>query len=849
MDYLTAISVPFIRRLSRTLVLLGAALGLLFAQNLPTPRIGATELIQTLDRLNEVGSVLMIGAHPDDENTAVIAYFARGRHLRTAYLSATRGEGGQNLIGGERYEALGLLRTQELLAARRIDGAEQFFTRAFDFGFSKNPEEALAKWGRERLVSDFVRVIRKFRPDVVIQRFPPPPGTGGHGHHTATGYMASVAVAAAADPQQFPEQIREGLQPWKAKRLVWNVGGFGPQAGAEAGAGRVTIDAGAYDPVLGKSYAELSGESRTQHESQAMGTPERQGTSPQTFAPVAGDPVKDPPGSNLLEGVDTTWGRIAGGARAGQLLWQARQEVHIEQPDKILPLLLDAAGELEKLQDPWVAVKRPELLHAIAIAAGLSLEARADRWDATPGSALKLTLTALNRSSAAVTWEGAEISGVARATGNPGNRRLAYNEPQHLEVPLAVPAQAPYSQPYFMREPRTADSYPLADTSLIGAPEGPPTLEASFRLHIAERSLTFRVPVVYKWVEPAGGEQARSVEVVPTVSVDFLLESVVFPAAQPRPLRVRVTSNTGAAKGTVSVRLPAGWRVDPPSAPFDLAERSQQETVTFTVTPPAAAGGGIAAAEARVGDATVAAGLRSIHYPHIPTQIYLEPARARVERFDVRLTSRNVGYIMGAGDEMPQALEQLGATVRLLSAEDLATGDLGRFDAIITGVRALNVRPDLLAARQRLLDYVSKGGTLVVQYNTTGGPGGGGTRPVALAPYPLSYSAVRVSVEDAPVTLPNPALPIRHTPNEITLRDFDGWIQERGLYFANKWDEHYQPLFICNDPGEPPQAGGTLYARYGKGVYIFTAVAWFRQLPGGVPGAFRIFANLVSAKQ
>jgi LmbE family N-acetylglucosaminyl deacetylase len=826
---------------------LAVAAGLLALPAEKTPLTGTPELIQTLDRLNVLGSVLMIAAHPDDENTNVIAYFARGRHIRTAYLSATRGEGGQNLLGTEQNEAMGLIRTQELLAARRIDGGEQFFTRAYDFGFSKSPEEALQKWGRDRLLSDFVRIIRRFRPDVIIDRWPPPPGSGGHGQHTATGYIAPEAFAAAADPKQFPEQMAEHLQPWRARRLVWNTFSFNrrQEVTEEQAADRIRVDAGGFDPVLGKSYAEIAGESRSEHWSQGQGTPERRGPSLQFFVQVAGERVNNPPTSDLFEGIDTTWGRVEGAARLGQLFSQARRELVPDQPEKILPLLVAAYTEMERLHDPWVDVKRPELLHAIDLAAGLWLDAEADRWNVVPGSSLDLTLTAINRSHFPLTWERTEIKGVAGQTTATSNRPLEFNNPQQFKATVNVPPNAPFSQPYWMRELRTADYYPVSDPNLIGMPENPPVLEATFYLRTAQGVvLPMRAPVQYRWIERAGGEKVRAVEVVPPVAVSFTSPAMVFPEARPRPVIVRITSSVKQAKGTVSLEAPVGWKVAPAAAPFEISDPNQQLAVRFEVTPPARAGGGHMTARAQIGGTTVSAGMVSIQYPHIPPQTYFPPARTRVERFDVRLTAKNIGYVMGAGDEVPQALEQLGASVHLLTAEDLAAGDLRRFDAIVTGIRALNVRDDLIAARQRLLDYVAGGGTLVVQYNTSDARSG--DRAAALAPYPLTPSAQRTTVEEAPVSFPNPDLPVLHRPNEITARDFEGWVQERGLYFMSGWDPHYQPVFESHDPGEKPQLGGTLYARYGQGVYIYTSYAWFRQLPAGVPGAYRVFANLVS---
>jgi LmbE family N-acetylglucosaminyl deacetylase len=801
-----------VKHVSRFSFLLAAALPLSAER---TPLAGAADLIQTLDRLNTLGSLLQIAAHPDDESTDTIAYFARGRRLRTAYLSATRGEGGQNLMGPEQGEALGLIRTQELLMARRIDAGEQYFTRASDFGFSKSPEEALAKWNREVVLGDLVRIIRRFRPDVVVTRWSPHDASGRHGHHVAVGHLTPVAFAAAADPQQFPAL---GLPPWQARRLVWI-------SGKDAATPAVSIEAGQYDFVLGKSYAEIAAESRTQHASQGFGADEQPGARLIRFRHVAGVPAR----KDLFEDIDTTWGRVAGARRLGELLREARDRLDPRRPDLVLALLLDAWREMQGLRDPWTEVKQRELLHAIELAAGLQFEASADRWAITPGSSVEVTLSYLCHSPARLAWEKVSLSGVAAFTG-PASRRLT----------VAIPSRAPYSQPHWLGPNQAPD--------LIGLPENPPALTATFRLRAApDLVLPFAVPVQYRWVDHARGELSRSIAIVPPVSVSFPQPALIFPDSGPRRLLVLVKSHAGPARGRVTLDLPAGWKADPPEASFDLPERDRESTVSFRLTPPSAPGGGQVTARAVLGDATVSAGLVSIRHPHIPPQVYFSPARIRVERFDVRLAARRIGYVMGAGDDVPQALEQLGAAVHLLTSGDLAAGDLSRFDAIVTGIRAVNVREDLVAARARLLDYVAGGGTLVVQYNKSGGRSpDDDERAVRLAPYPFTPSSNRVSVEEAPVTFPNPSLSLLHRPNVLTPRDFDGWVQERGLYFLKAWDPRYQPPFACQDPGESPQLGGALVAAFGKGVYIHTAYSWFRQLPAGVPGAYRVFANLVS---
>ena len=805
---------------------------------------GAARLQGLLERLNTLGSLLVLGAHPDDENTAVIAYFARGRHIRTAYLSATRGEGGQNLIGSEQGPLMGVIRTQELLAARRIDGGEQFFTRAIDFGYSKSPDEALERWGRERLLSDMVRVIRRFRPDVIVTRFPHE-GSGGHGQHTAVGHLSVEAYEAAGDPGRFPDHLKQGLQPWRAKRLYWNTYSFGRQREAAEAArqDRLTIDAGRYDPLLGRSYAEVAGDSRSLHRSQGMGTRRRKGAVPAFFAYIAGDPAEN----DLFDAINTSWQRVPGAEKVARLLAQARSDYRPDNPEAILPLLTGAYAALRELNDPWVEVKKQEVLEAIQLAAGLWIDAAADRWDATPGSDLEVTLSALNRSRFPLTWARTQITGVAGHTELGAEAKLGYNEVSSTKVAVRIPDFALYSQPEWLARPVLGDSYGIHDPPMIGRPEARPVFEATFYLKTAEGlELPFRKPVAYRWVDRALGERTRALQIVPPVAVSFAEKTMIFPDARPRAVSVRLQNNAGEAVGKVKLDVPEGWTVKPASVEFVLKRHGQQRTVNFSITPPVADSTGEVISRAELGGKVISSGVRAIEYPHIPIQVVYPKARIRVARAEVKLLAKKIGYVMGAGDNVPEALEQLGASVTLLSPDELASGNLAKFDAIVTGARALNTRPDLLAAREQLLAYMEQGGTLVVQYNTVSRRGGAAAGN-ALAPYPMTPSRNRVSREDAAVTFPNPDHTLLNAPNRITQRDFENWVQERGLYFMSKWDKRYDPILQCNDPGEPPQLGGLLYASYGQGVFIYTGYSWFRQLPAGVPGAYRIFANLLSA--
>jgi len=790
----------------------------------------------------------MIAAHPDDENTAVLAYMARGRSMRTGYLSLTRGEGGQNLIGPQQGDLLGVIRTQELLAARRIDGAEQFFTRAIDFGYSKTADEALEKWGRDKVLSDIVWVIRKFRPDVIILRFSGTP-RDGHGHHQASAILGKEAFFTAADKNRFPEQLRY-VQPWQAKRLFWNVFSFTPEQEKEAAAipHKVEVDAGEFNPILGKSYAEIAGISRSQHRSQGFGAAERRGPAKNFLATIAGDPAEHDP----FDGVDTTWSRVPGGEAVATILAEALKTFVPEEPEKTIPLLIKARTLIAAIDDPWAKRKLEELDETLALCSGLWVDATAERYAVVPGSTVKITLEAINRSHHRVSWQGDMLT----AQGHNQVRKIdaapmVYNEVSHRELTWTAPADAAYSQPFWLRNPPVGNTYDIRDQELIGLADSPPELAVTMSFDFGGASVMLKRPVRYRYVDPTEGELTRAVVMVPEVAVNLAEPVDVFPNEGAKRIEVTVKANTADMNGDVRLDLQAGWRAEPASHPFRLAQSGDEQTIAFSVTPPRDDSQARLRAVAHVDGKEISSGETIIAFPHIPTQTLFPQADAKLERVDVKLTAHRIGYVMGAGDEMPDMLRQLGCEVTLLSGRDLAEGDLAGFDAVVTGVRAYNVRADLRANQQRLLDYVQNGGTMIVQYNVAeGGPFGGRHTGELdhVGPYPLKIDRPRVSVEEAPVKFVHPDNPLLVWPNHITERDFDGWIQERGLYFASEWDPHYQPIVETHDPGEKPLEGGTLYTRYGKGVYIFTAFSWFRELPAGVPGAYRIFANMLSAR-
>ncbi len=799
------------------------------AQSGPLPDASGLEI--ALHKLDVLGTVLYIGAHPDDENTSVLAYFSKGRKYRTAYLSLTRGEGGQNLIGPEQGPEIGILRTQELLSARRIDGAEQFFTRAVDFGYSKTAEESFAFWGRNEILGDIVRIIRRFRPDVIVTRFTAE-NSGGHGHHTASAILTREAFEAAGDPGRFPEQLKT-LKTWKAKRLLWNSFRSAPN---EAGA-PLRIDTGTYDPLLGQSYAEMAGRSRSQHKSQGFGSAGRRGSQIENFELLAGDPAP----ADIFDGIDATWNRVPGGRRAGLLLDEVLASFDPQAPAKSIPGLLAAYKAMDALEEThWVPLKKDELRRVLQACAGLWLEATADDFSASPGDAVRVKTAVIDRSGRSLSLQRLGFP----QTGSDAvvDRALKPNEPLALETKIILPRDYPISQPYWLEEEASPGLLTVRDPEKIGLAENRAALRAVIGLTIDGQFLEYTVPVQYRWVDPVAGELERAFEIRPPVTIHIEDKVRIFTGPAPQTIKVRIKSRGRDAAGTLRLKGAGEWRISPSGAPFSLTAASGEAEIAFSVTPPKSPGETNLQAEAEIGDGRFDRDLVEISYPHIKRQVYFPPSRIKIVRLDVKISGRKVGYVMGAGDEVAEALRSLGCDVTMLGDDRLEQMDLSGFDAVVTGVRAYNTRGALLRAQERLLQFVERGGTLIVQYNVASPQ-----LPGRIGPYPLTVGRDRVCVETAPVVFRIPGHPLLHSPNVITAADFEGWIQERGLYFASQWDDRYEAPLSSHDPGEPDRNGGLLFARYGKGVYIYTAYSWFRELPAGVAGAFRIWANFISA--
>ncbi|MEO8056578.1 MAG: PIG-L family deacetylase [Acidobacteriota bacterium] len=828
----------------------------------PSETLSAAEIALQLRKLNVVGSVLYVAAHPDDENTAFLAWGAKGRLLETGYLSVTRGDGGQNLIGNETGELVGVLRTQELLAARRIDGARQFFTRAIDFGYSKNPEETFAIWGHEQVLSDVVWIIRSFRPDVIVTRFPST-GEGGHGNHTASAILAGEAFVAAADPKRFPEQLK-WVRTWQAKRLLWNVFRFGADAPRNAAPGQIAIDLGAYNALLGRSYTEIAGQSRSMHKSQGFGAAERRGTWMNDFKLTAGEPAKE----DLFEGVDLTWKRYGEtGEEVGRILRKVEEGFREADPAASVPGLVEAWTAIGRLieagappaappspsspskksesssssssSDPLLSAKRAEVVEAIRACLGLWTEAIAADVSAAPGAEVKVATMILNRSNVPATLEKVEVTHAAAPLAGGA---LAPNGPVRGTATVALPADTAITQPYWLSAPAGKGLYAVPDPTLVGRPENAPPLVARFAVQVAGASIPFETPVVFRRTDPVKGEVYRPFEIVPPVTANFDDKVYAFGSGAAKSVRVTLVAGAPKVSGSLRLTVPAGFHVSPSKVPFDLAARGEEKSIAFSVTPPAGHAAGILTAETTVAGTSDSHALVRVDYPHIPVQTLFPPAEARVLRIDVKAPRLPVGYVMGSGDAGPDALKQMGYAVTLLSDDELETGDLSRYSAVVAGIRAFNTRPRLKQAVKRLEAYAAGGGTVVIQYNTTGD-----LVTDELGPYPIKLSRDRVTVEEAPVTFTKPESPLLNFPNKLAPADFDGWVQERGLYFAGSWDPRYETVLATHDPGESDKPGGLLYAKVGKGAWVYTGYAFFRQLPAGVPGAYRFFVNLVSA--
>lgn len=798
----------------------------------------SAEIYQDLRRLNVLGSVLYVAAHPDDENTRLLTYLAKDRLYRTGYLSLTRGDGGQNLIGNEQGVELGLIRTQELLAARRIDGAEQFFTRAFDFGFSKNPEETFTKWDKEKILADVVWVIRQFQPDVIITRFPTT-GEGGHGHHTASAILANEAFTTAADPARFPEQLKY-VQPWQAKRILWNAFNFGGNNTQRDD--QFKADVGGYNPLLGKSYGEIASESRSQHKSQGFGVQRTRGEAWEFFATTGGAAPKN----DLLEDVNTTWSRVEGGEQMAVMVQRAVASFDFSAPEKSVPQLVNIYKALKNLPSGyWQQQKLREVQNLLEAASGLWAEAFAMQPSVTQTDSLRLQFAVNNRSGSDVKLVKITIENFDTTLNN----TLDKNKNLVFAKTLYVPAEKPFTHPYWLQQKMEEGRFNVTDPQLIGQPDVQSSFTASFRFTIAGEDFVFQKPVRYKFTDPVRGEVYQPLIVLPKAEVAYAQEIYVSANGQPVQVQTMLKKNRlDDSRYKLSFVHSSRWATDNDGLTYvtNGTNGDSDRYNVVTLRPLQKVGNAKEEIQLKAVDEnnrTYQHNRRSIRYDYIPAIDYFLPATAHLVTLDLKTRGNKVGYISGAGDKVPEALEAMGYEVKLLDAKDLSKDKLKDYDAIITGVRAYNTNAWLNDYYNKLMKYVDEGGNLIVQYNTNSNAG---PLRMRIGPYPFTISRNRVTDEAAPVTLLKPEHPVFNFPNKITDEDFQGWVQERSIYHAVNWDKAFEPLIGMSDKGEASDNGSLIVARYGKGHFVYTGLVFFRQLPAGVPGAYRLLANLIA---
>ncbi|MBA3899118.1 MAG: PIG-L family deacetylase [Bacteroidetes bacterium] len=789
-----------------------------------------------MEKLQNPARVLYIAAHPDDENTRLISWLVNAKKCRTAYLSLTRGDGGQNLIGTEKSELLGLIRTEELLAARRVDGAEQYFSRAIDFGYSKNPQETFEKWGREEMLNDVVWVIRNFKPDIVITRFPTT-GEGGHGHHTASAIVAKEAFEAAADPKQFPWQLQY-TETWQAKRLLWN--NFMPFRDPTIPTGEMlSLDVGDYNPLLGKSYGEIASESRSMHKSQGFGAARGRGPQLEYFTMMAGTPAVN----DIFEGVNTSLAKADGAAALAKTIAEIINKYKPSAPQESVKGLVNAHVQASQLKDVHIRNHISQKIeHLILNCSGLWVEAIASQFYCNPAEKITLNVTALMRNPGNVS-----LKRVVFSTGQDTVENWALKPHQPLIFPktILIPQNAGYSMPFWLKNQPGEGLWQFEDSTMLARPKGPNPVEAEFHFNVENITIRIKRPVVYKWVDPVEGELYRDLEIIPEAMVNFNRAVNLFPDNKPQKVSITVRAGKDSISGTAGISLPRGWVSSPASREFSLLKKNEEQVLEFEVTHSVKAQQP-KPVKVRAWVNTEAGrhsyGMGTIDYKHIPKQTLVKEYEAVFTPLQAAVKPLKVAYIPGA-DDLPEYLQQLGLNIRVLDVDALETIDFAQFDVIVTGIRAFNMHDKLRLVNRKLLTFVENGGNMVVQYNTSNFTG---VIDFSIGPYPFKISRNRVTDENASVSFVKPEHPVLNKPNQIQQHDFEGWVQERGLYFAGDIDERYQKILEMADPGEQPQQGSLIVADYGKGSFIYTGISFFRQLPAGVPGAYRLFANLIS---
>ena len=793
----------------------------------------SSEILLQLKKLNVLGSVLYIAAHPDDENTRLLAYLANEKLYRTGYLSITRGDGGQNLIGDEQGVDLGLIRTQELLAARRIDGAEQFFSRAFDFGYSKSPEETMRFWGHDKILSDVVWVIRKFRPDVIITRFPTT-GEGGHGHHTASAILAGEAFDAAADPTKFPEQLKQGVAVWQAKRILWNTFNFG---GANTQRDdQFKLECGDYNPILGKSYGEIAAASRSQHKSQGFGVPAQRGSVIEYLKTIKGTaPVGD-----LMDNVDLSWNR-ANDAGLTKAVNSIIEKFDVQHPEKSIPALVELYKNAENVKDDyWKTQKLFAIKELIQNCSGLFMDATTNTQYAVQGDSLKINLVINNRSGANIISADAHLNNDYIIFD-----QLKKNANSVQSYTMFISPNTKLTQPYWLQSSMDKGSFNVTDQQQIGKGESDP-FSVIFSMLIDGKEFKFTKPVRYKYTDPVKGELYQPLNIVPPFSVKSIPKLAINSSFNDWEIKSYKDSNQFRSyvktKNTGTI---VGYNNDTALKKNQIIRLFDKPLIQSIQIYDRLANPQYFISHDTLFQENGNPYLRlhQIEYDYIPSISYTQPEIFTSKYFDLKIEGNYVGYIPGAGDKVPDALIAMGYKVVTLNENDIKASNLKQFDAIVTGVRAYNTNEWMNDVYDELMQYVKEGGVLLVQYNTSNQIG-----PVKakIAPYPFNISRNRVTDEEATVNFLIPDHPALNYPNKITNKDFDGWIQERSIYHAEKTDTAYKNILSMKDPGEKELEGSLIIGNYGKGRFVYTGLVFFRELPAGVPGAYRLFANLIA---
>ncbi len=802
--------------------------------NFNSPAQTSSQLLHQLEGLPVCANVLYIAAHPDDENTRLISYLTNELHYRTAYLSLTRGDGGQNLIGNEQAEQLGLIRTHELLQARKVDGGEQYFSRAFDFGYSKTPEETFRFWDREKVLADAVWVIRNFRPDVIICRFPTT-GEGGHGHHTASAIIAEEAFEAAADMRRFPEQLKH-VQTWQAKRLLWNTFSFGNRNTTSPE--QFKIDVGGFNTLLGKSYGEIAAESRSCHSSQAFGTARNRSSQLEYFKTIKGSEPKQ----SLMDDVNVSMTRFASKAvdeRAKAIV----AGFNFRKPHESIPALLELYRQIESsvtVDEVMKKNKQKQIQDLIFRCAGFYAEAICARQYAAVEDTISITFNVINRSPEKFVLKKILL---AEKVFSIDSVLVSGKQFSRAET-IRISDKAAISQPYWLKEKTQRGMFVVNSQKLIGDAENEPAISATLEMEVRGQKFSLVLPVQFKKVDPAKGEVYQPLYIAPPATISFAKEVSVLANGNKKQVELKVKSFKRDVAGVASIQLPAGWKCNPSTLPFMLMNDGDEQIVSFEIEAPAKRPIDTVytlSASINTSGKTYKHSFTEIKYDHVPVLPLFSDATAKLTDVPLQNTSKNIGYISGAGDKVPAMLSEMGLNVNDVTDDDVLQNQLQKFDAIVIGVRAFNTESRLKNQSKALMDYVKNGGRLLVQYNTN-------QRLVTdnLGPYPFKISRDRVTEEDAAVEFLNASSPLLGSPNIITKKDFDGWVQERGLYFPDNLDVNYRTLLRMKDTGEQSNDNALIYCDYGSGRYVYTGLSFFRQLPAGVPGAFKLFSNLIA---